>query len=119
MLFDDPFEHRRVARMVPDVVGPDDRDRPGLADPEAVGLGSLHPAALRKPALGQAALEEVPRLEPALLRAALRLGLVAAQENVPAGGETAEVVEDLRRQRDLFGRIVQRERPSCACRRSA
>jgi hypothetical protein len=40
VLLDDPFEHFG-ARVIPDPVRPDDRDRPGRADLQAIGLGPL------------------------------------------------------------------------------
>src|SRR5690348_4205533 len=93
--------------MVPDVIGPDDRDRAGLAHPQAVGLGPLDPAVLAEAELGEAALEKFPRFEPAFAARAFGLGLVAAQEDVPPGGVAAEIVEHPRRERDRFGRIAR------------
>ena len=80
---DDPLENRRVARAVPRPFRVDDGDRPAFADPQAVGLGAQHPALLGQPQLAQPALQIGPGGEAALAIAALRMGLVGAEQHVP------------------------------------
>ena len=99
---DDPFEHRRIAAVIPHRIGPDDRDRASLAHPQTIGLGPGNPAAFGQPQHFQARFQIVPRNETALAVAAFWLGLVAAQEDVPADVEAAEIVENLRGERDFF-----------------
>ena len=94
--------------MVPDVVGPDDGDGPGLTHPQAIRLGSLDAPPLGQAELAEPGLEKGPGLEPALLGAALGLGLIAAQEDVAAGLMAAEVFENPRGKRDVVGWVVQR-----------
>ena len=61
MFLDDPFEHLLGARMVPDALGPDDRDRTVGADLQAVGLGPLNSARPHQTELLEALLEVLPR----------------------------------------------------------
>ena len=86
MLLDDPLEHRRVAGAVPHAVGVDDGDRSTFADAEAIGLRPQNPSLFRELELFQPRLQVVPGGETTLLVAALRGGLVGAQEDVAAGG---------------------------------
>ena len=46
VLLDDPFEHRRVAVVVPGPFRIDDGDGSLLADAQAIGLGAVDPALL-------------------------------------------------------------------------
>lgn len=71
--------------MVPHRFGIDDRDRAARADTEAVRLGPVN----QRFGPGQGEFiepffEVIPRFHTCLERAALRFGLVGAQENVPA-----------------------------------
>lgn len=83
MLVDDAFEHFFGTGMVPDPVGPDDRDRPGGTDLQAVRLGPLHTAAARQAELLEAFLEVFPRALADLAAAAFLLLGQGADENVP------------------------------------
>jgi len=103
VLLNDPFEHRRVAAVIPHSFGPDDRDRARLAHPQTIDLGPCDAAAFGQSQNFQARFQIVPCNETALAIAAFGLGLVAAQENVPPGVEAAEIVENLRGERDFFG----------------
>ena len=72
---------------VPRALGIDDRNRAAFADAEAIGLGAQDAALLGQAELLQAALQELPRREAAILVAAFRLGLIAAEKDVPAATE--------------------------------
>ena len=85
MPLDDLLEHGGIARPVPHPLGVDEGDRPALADPQAVGLGPQHPAPIGQPKLAQTALQIGPGSQSALALAALRRGLVGAEQNVPFG----------------------------------
>src|SRR5436190_12967397 len=82
MFLDDPFEHRGIARGIPGALGIDHGDRAAFADTQAVRLGAQNAALLGKSQLLQAAFQKVPRREAAILLAALRIRLVAAEEDV-------------------------------------
>ena len=90
VLLDDPLQHRRVARAVPGAFRVDDRDRPALANPQAVGLRAEDAAALGELQFAQAPLQVGPSLETAFLLAALRHALVAAEQDVPLCNVDAE-----------------------------
>src|SRR4051794_20716588 len=83
MLLDDPLEDGRIALRVPRAFGVDDRDRSAFADAQAVGLGAEDAALLRQTELLQPPLEKLPRGEAAVFLAALRVRLIAAEEDVP------------------------------------
>lgn len=82
MFLDDPLEDRRIALAVPRAFRVDNGNRSAFADPQAVGLGAEDPALLGKPQLFEARLQKLPCDQAAMQVAALRLGLIAAQENV-------------------------------------
>ncbi len=87
VLLDDPFEHVLGAGMVPDPVRPDERDRPGGADLQAIGLAPLDPAASFAPRSRQSQLFETlfqvfPGSLALLPAAALLLFRKRAEENV-------------------------------------
>src|SRR4051812_26965704 len=84
MLLNDPLENGRVAPGVPRAFRVDDRDRSAFANAQAVGLGAQDAALLGQAELLQPPFEKVPRGEPAVFLAALRVGLVAAEEDVAA-----------------------------------
>ena len=83
VILDDALERRRIARAVPRSLWIHDRDRAALADAQAVRLGPQNAALVGKTQLFEARLEEIPRGEAARYLAALRLRLIAAEENVP------------------------------------
>src|SRR5438477_621057 len=85
MLLDDALENGRVARAIPRAFGIDHRDRPAFANAQTVRLRSEDAALLGQPERLEALLEVVPGREPALFLAALRVGLIAAEEDVAAG----------------------------------
>src|SRR5262245_43489594 len=122
MLLDDSLEHRRIAGGVPRAFRIDDGDRSAFTDPQAVGLRAENAALLRQPELLQAPLEEVPRRQPALLLAALRVGLIAAEEDVAPRDRDADAVRDraLRlRRRTHSDPIADRARSAAPCSRRA
>src|SRR4051812_22964063 len=94
MFLDDPLEDRRVALPVPGTLGIDDGDRPAFADAQAVRLRAKHAALLRQAECLQARLQIVPRREAAILVAAFRLRLIAAEKDVPPGGGNADAVRN-------------------------
>ena len=103
MLLDDPFENRGVTLRIPSSVGIDHGDRASLADPEAVRLAAVDAPLLRKTQLLEPALQISPGGERALPFAALRLGLIAAQENMPLRREHPYRFGDLAlRRQDLL-----------------
>ena len=89
MLVDDPPEHRRIASAIPRAFRIHHRDRTSLADAKAVGFRSQDAPRLRQPQFLEALLEKIPRRDGALTLAALRIGLIGAEKNVPAGGGDA------------------------------
>ena len=103
VLLDDPLEDGRVARAVPHSLGIDDGDGAAGADPQAVRLVPLHAAARREAELLQARLQVGPRGVRALPLGALRLRLVAAQEDVPPRLGNSDASRDLR---ELLRRLV-------------
>src|SRR5262245_64732521 len=94
MLLNDPLEHRRIAGAVPRALWIDDGDRSAFADAQAVRFRSQDAALLRQPELLQACFQKLPRGEAAILVAALRLRLVAAEENMAARDGHADAVRD-------------------------
>src|SRR4051794_35357613 len=94
MLLDDPFKDWWIARAVPRAFGIDDRDRSPFADTEAVGLGAEDAALFRQAKLLQPALEEVPGRQTAILVAALRIRLNAAEKDVTPRDRDADAIRD-------------------------
>ena len=92
MLVDDAIQDRRIALAVPGAVRIDHGDRPSFADPQAIGFRAKDPALLGQSQLLQAALQVIPRRQPAIFLAAFRVGLVAADEDVPPGHADADAV---------------------------
>ena len=84
MLLDDSLEDGRIALPVPGALRIHDRDRTAFADPEAIGLRPQDPAPLGQTELLQPCLQVFPGCDAAILVAAFRLGLLAAEKNVPA-----------------------------------
>src|SRR2546428_7798564 len=83
MFIDDSPEHRRIAAAVPRALGINDCDRTAFADSQAVRLRAKDAALLRQAKLPQAVLEELPRREATIFLTAFRLGLIAAEKDVP------------------------------------
>ena len=111
VLLDNPVEHVGIAGPVPGALRVDHRDRPALADPQAVGLRAQHAAPLGEAELLEAALQEAPGGKAPLLVAALRDRLIATEEDVPAGdvdadrgGDPALARDTAQRGRGLPGR---------------
>jgi hypothetical protein len=82
MLLDDPLEHGGVARPIPDTFGIDHGHRTTSADAEAIGLGTRDATLIGEPQGEQTCLQVVPGDDRPLAVAALRLGLVATQEDM-------------------------------------
>ena len=95
VLLDDPLEHRRIALAVPGAFRIDDGDRAALADAQAVRLRPQDAALVRELQFLQAPLQEVPRGQAALLVAALRVRLVAAEKDVTPGDWDADGRRDV------------------------
>ena len=118
MALDDRLEYLGVARMVPNVIGPDDRDGPRLAYLQAIGLGPLDgPLAADQTKFLQPALEVVPRLLAFVAAAAFLLLGDAAQEDLPFGNGAAGLGQRLLglAQGFRFCRQMYRGWLSCAC----
>jgi DNA-binding MarR family transcriptional regulator len=90
MLLNDPLQHRRAARVIPDALRIHDGDWAAQTDAQAVHLAALH----QRTRPGEAqflepTFEKFPCLQPRFARAALRLCLIRAEEDVAAVmGET-------------------------------
>src|SRR5262245_62720480 len=95
MLLDDPLEHGRIALPIPRSLGIDDGDGAAFADPQAIRLRSKNASLLGQLQLLEPLLQETPRGESAFLVAALRLFLIAAEEDVPAGDGNANARRDV------------------------
>lgn len=80
---DDALEDFGTARVVPNALRIDDGDGPVRAYPQAIGLGTVNPPLTGKSQLVEAPLQVLPRLKSGMFVAALRLGLIAAKEDVP------------------------------------
>ncbi len=103
MFLNDPFEHVWIGRMVPDPVRPDQRNRPGGANLQAICLGALYAAASpthtvisfwpRKPKLLEPLFEKFPRALSFSLAAAFLLFTKGAKKNVPFDGFAANLCE--------------------------
>src|SRR5438046_1067803 len=94
VLLNDPLESRRIALTVPGALRVDDGDRATLADPQAIELAAQDPALLGQAELSQAPLEKFPGGEPTLAVAALWLGLVAAEKDVPSADQDPDACRD-------------------------
>ena len=89
MFLDDPLEDRRIALAVPGAFRIDNGNRSAFANPQAVGLGAENAPLLGKPQLFEARLQKLPCDQAAVQVAALRLGLIAAKQDVtPRDGNT-------------------------------
>src|SRR5436190_21935854 len=82
MFLNDLLQRRRIAAAVPRALRVDDGDRSAFTNSQAIGLRAKYAAALGQSELLQPPLEILPRHQGALALAALRVRLVAAQENV-------------------------------------
>jgi hypothetical protein len=89
VFLNDSFEDCGVAAAVPDALGINHRNRPAVADPQAVDFRAEDPTLLGQRQLPEAALEKFPRRKPPILLAALGVGLIAAQKNVTPGNRHA------------------------------
>src|SRR5713101_3205014 len=94
MFLDDSLENRRIAVRVPGALGIDDGNRSALANPKAVCFCPQDAALLRQPTLLQPALEQLPRRQTAIFFAALRVGLIAAEKDVPPRHADPDAVRD-------------------------
>src|SRR5437899_5909474 len=94
MLLDDPLENRRIARRVPRAFRIHDGDGAALADPQAVRFRPQNAALLGETELLQPALEKVPRGQAAILLAAFRVRLIAAEKNVAPRDVNADALRD-------------------------
>ena len=83
MFLNNPLQHRFGTTVIPDAIGPDDRDRTGSADSQAIGLGPGDPALARKAQFGKSPLEVSPGGGPFLMLAALCLFRFRAKEDMP------------------------------------
>src|SRR5438309_5278452 len=126
MLLDNPLEDRRIAARVPRALGIDDRNRSAFADAQAVRFRAEDAALLGEPELPKAPLQELPRGEAALLVAALRRRLIAAEKDVAARdghadglrGRALRIGRHLRlRHRTLPRSTRGRARPAAPCSR--
>ena len=81
-------------------------DNHAIYDADGGGEKFFVPTPFGQTQLFQAFFEKVPGFQAALTITALGLGLIAAQENMPSGVETAQIVEHLRGKRDRFGRVL-------------
>src|SRR5688572_22951033 len=94
VFLDDALEGRRIAFTVPGALRVDERDRPALADAQAIRLGAQNASLVRQTELRQAFLQKLPRGDTAFPVAALRRRLFGAKKNVSAGDGHADRVGD-------------------------
>src|SRR5258705_345853 len=95
MFLDDPLEDRGITCAVPSTFWVHDGNRPAFADAQAVGLRAQDAALLGQLQLLQPALEKRPGFQAAFLVAALRLLLVAAEEDMAPRDRHADVRRDI------------------------
>ncbi len=93
LLLDDALEDLRRASPVPDALGVDERDRALLADLQAVRLGAVDAARSNQAEFDEAALQEFPGFQAFRFARTLRLGLIAAEEDVAARFAHAELLQ--------------------------
>src|SRR5688572_31115399 len=84
VFLNDPLERGRVAFTVPRAFRIDDRDGASFTDAKAIGLGAQDAPLIGEAQLGKPPLQELPRRNTAFHVAALRFGLLGAQEDVTA-----------------------------------
>src|SRR5262245_41646326 len=94
MLLDDTLQDRWIAFAIPRAFGIDHGNRTAFTDAQTVRLGSQNPALLREAQFLESPLQKAPCDEAALLLAALGLGLIAAEKNVPARHRHANTRRD-------------------------
>ncbi len=94
VLMDDPFEDGRVALPVPDAFRVDDGDRAAAADAQTVRLVALDASVFAETEFLQPGLQELPGDQAPVTVTALRIGLVAAEEDVTSGDIEAELLGD-------------------------
>jgi hypothetical protein len=90
VLRDDPLEHRRVARPVPDSLRVDNGNRSTFTDSEAIGLRAKDSAFLGQPELFQSSFEKLPGQERPIFVATFGLCLIATQKDVPCGNRDTD-----------------------------
>src|SRR5262245_16541786 len=95
VILDDPLQHRRIAGAIPRAFGIDDRNRSAFTNAQAVRFRAQDAALLRQAELLEPLFQEIPRSETSLLVAALRLRLIAAQEDVPPRDGDTDARRDL------------------------
>src|SRR5437763_12371868 len=84
MVLDDSLQYCWRARMVPDTFGIDDRDGAARANPEAIHLAAIDQRlGTHQPQFLQSFFQKLPGLEARFFGAAIRLGLIRAQQDVP------------------------------------
>ena len=92
VLLEDTFDDFLGGGVIPDAIGVDQGDGAMLADAEAVGFGAEDALrALHEVEFGESFFEVVPTGDACLFVAAFWLGLVGAEEDVPADATDAEV----------------------------
>src|SRR5438132_3718430 len=82
MFLDDSLEDRRIALAVPGTFWVHDSDRSSFADAQAICLRPQDATLVRELQLLQPPLQEVPRRPAAILLAAFRICLIAAEKDV-------------------------------------
>ena len=94
VLLNDALQHLRRARMIPGAFRVNHRDGPADTDAEAVRLGAenFRVVGVGQPELLEPPLEVFPGFQPGFLRAAFRLGLIRAEEDVALDFFNAEGV---------------------------
>lgn len=96
MFLDDPLNHIRISRFVPNAFGIDQHDRPLLADAQAIGLGAEDAARsigsrFVQAEFLEAAFEVVPGDEAGFLVAADRVRLVGTNQDMAIDRLQAEL----------------------------
>ena len=84
MFLNDPFQHRRRARVIPDTFRINHRDGTVGANPEAVDLAAIHQRfGADELQFLESPFQILPGLQPLFFGRAIRLRLIGAEQDVP------------------------------------
>src|SRR5215208_1446762 len=111
MLVNDPFQYGRIAFAVPGALWIHDGDWTTLANAQAVGFRAQDTALFGKFQLLEPPLQKIPCSEAAVLVAAFRVGLVAAQKNMPPRDWHADACRDFTLRFDAQNSVTSTNSP--------
>jgi hypothetical protein len=78
----DFFQYLRAAGVIPDAFGINNRNRPVLADTQAIGFRSIYPAGAVEVEFTQPPLKILPGFDADFFFTAFRFRLIGAQKNM-------------------------------------